>query len=132
MKETPFDPRALDELRERAKRQLRQRMRALRAAYPDPQRAERSRAAVARLIGLPEFEAARNVALFWPLLERQELDLRELDALSRARNKLLFYPCLDEKDGQLETGFRPVFATSELVDRGRRFAQPPPAARRVA
>jgi 5-formyltetrahydrofolate cyclo-ligase len=133
MKPTPFDPQALEELRERAKAQLRQRMRALRAAHPEAQRAERSRAVVERVKALPEFEAARSVALFWPLLDRQELDLRELDAALRAAGKLVYYPCLDaSEEGALETGFGRVSATSELADRGRRFLEPPAGAPRAA
>jgi len=111
----PFEPGALDELRERAKRQLRQSMRSLRAAYPEAQRAEKSRAVVERISALPEFMSARGVALFWPLLERQELDVRALDSAARQAQKPIYYPCLDSYEDRIETGFRPVSATSELV-----------------
>ena len=127
----PFEPGALDELRERAKRQLRQSMRSLRAAYPEAQRAEKSRAVVERISALPEFMSARGVALFWPLLERQELDVRALDSAARQAQKPIYYPCLDSHEDRLETGFRPVSATSELVERGHRFAEPPPEAPRA-
>jgi 5-formyltetrahydrofolate cyclo-ligase len=127
----PFEPSALDELRERAKRQLRHSMRSLRAAYPEAQRADKSRAVVERISALPEFMSARGVALFWPLLDRQELDVRALDSAARQAQKAIYYPCLDSHEDRIETGFRAVSATSELVERGRLFAEPPPEARRA-
>jgi 5-formyltetrahydrofolate cyclo-ligase len=107
-------------------------MRSLRAAHPEAQRAERSRAAVERILALPEFVAAKGVALFWPLAGRQELDLRDLDAAARARDKAVYYPYLEPRESAFETGFRRVFAASELAERGHRFSEPPPDAPRAA
>lgn len=124
----PFDPDALAELRDRAKRQLRKRMKALRAAHPPAQRDQRSRAVVERVISLPEFQSAKSVALFWPLLEGHELDVRALDSAARSADKAVFYPYLEPRADAFETGFRRVFAVSELAERGRRFHEPLPSA----
>lgn len=118
-------------LRDRAKRQLRSRMKALRAAHPEPQRAERSRAVVERVLALPEYEAARSVGLFWPMLERQELDVRALDVAARAAQKAVYYPYLEPHGDGFVTGFRRVESTSELAERGRHFHEPPSTAPRA-
>ncbi|HEX6766639.1 MAG TPA: hypothetical protein VF103_14195, partial [Polyangiaceae bacterium] len=60
----PLDPRLVAELAVRAKVQLRARMRALRSAHPARARAERSARVIDRIVALPEFRAARAVALF--------------------------------------------------------------------
>ena len=39
-----------------------------------------------------EFVAARGIALFWPMLEQHEVDVRGLDALARAAGKRVYYP----------------------------------------
>jgi 5-formyltetrahydrofolate cyclo-ligase len=75
----PVDPRLLAEVTERAKRQIRTRMRSLRTAHPEAALAERSARIVARLAALSELVQARAVASFWPMTERHEVDLRALD-----------------------------------------------------
>jgi 5-formyltetrahydrofolate cyclo-ligase len=125
----PVDPRLLAEVTERAKRQIRTRMRALRGAHPPATLAERNARIVARLIALPELAEARAVACFWPMTERHEVDLRPLDAFLRERNRRVFYPGLAGGGGAaLRTAMRLARSSDELVERGGRFAEPPPDA----
>ncbi|HZU83995.1 MAG TPA: 5-formyltetrahydrofolate cyclo-ligase, partial [Polyangiaceae bacterium] len=60
-------------------------MRGLRSALPAAACAERSARIVSRLLSLDVIERARAVALFWPMQERHEVDLRALDARLRDR-----------------------------------------------
>jgi 5-formyltetrahydrofolate cyclo-ligase len=127
----PLDPRLVAELAVRAKSQLRARMRALRAAYPETARAERSARLVERVLALPEFAAARAVALFASLLDGGEVDLRGLDGAARAAGKRVYYPTVERKDGREHTALALVADPSELVSRGRRFAEPAESAPRA-
>jgi len=123
-----LDPRELAELVDRAKKQLRQRMRALRGAYPATGLAERSDKVVAGVARLDAFQAARAVALFHPLLDRNEVDIRPLDALARSLGKAVYYPGIrEDAEGRLHSDFRLTSAPAELAERGRRFLEPPPA-----
>lgn len=125
--EPPLSPDHLAEVTRRAKRQIRQRMKALRASIPSPQRAEKSQAIVRALLELPEVRDARAVALFWPLEERGEVDLRELDAALRARGVRVYYPVQEPGDGgAFFTGFRLTESLTDLAERGSRFLEPPP------
>jgi 5-formyltetrahydrofolate cyclo-ligase len=117
------------ELRARARKQIRQRMRSLRAAYPAPALAIRSERIVARLSELEAYRAARSVALFWPLAH--EVDVRALDQAARAEGKSLFYPLMEPTATGYRTAFARVHDVSELAVRGGRFAEPPPAAPRA-
>ena len=88
----PFS--AADELalRHRMKAELRRRLRAVRQNLGESAWAERSRA----LVDAPDAEpvaSARRVALFFPIVERREVDLRELDAPPRAG--AVAYPAID-------------------------------------
>jgi 5-formyltetrahydrofolate cyclo-ligase len=124
-----LDPKLLAEMAARAKLALRQRMKALRAAYPAGALAERSAKIVARVAELPAFEAARGVALFWPLLDKHEVDVRPLDTLARQRGKQVYYPGFTRTaDGTLCTDLRLTRSVAELELRGQRFAEPPPDA----
>lgn len=129
-----LDPRLVAEIGARAKVQLRTRMKALRAAYPAPALASKSASIVARVAELPAFQAARSVALFWPLLDKNEVDVRALDALSRAAQKKVYYPGFTRSaEGVLSTDLRLTESVGDLAVRGQRFAEPPadaPAARR--
>lgn len=84
------------ELSRRAKVALRKRARGLRASIPAVALAERSARIVARLEAEPAILAAREVALFFPMLQRHEVDLRALDASLRARGVRVAYPRIDE------------------------------------
>jgi 5-formyltetrahydrofolate cyclo-ligase len=114
----------LDALRIRAKRQLRDRARALRTAIPEPAREARSLRVVERVFELPEVQAASAVASFWPMTSRGEVDLRTLDERLRAAGKRLFYPGMAEPDGP-GPRFARVDDRAALADRGRRFLEPP-------
>jgi 5-formyltetrahydrofolate cyclo-ligase len=122
----PVDPRLLAELTERAKRQIRARMRSLRAAHPAAALAERSARIVARLLALPQLAQARSVASFWPMAERQEIDLRPFDAHLRELGKAVYYPGLAGGDSApVRTALRSTRSSDELLVRGGRFAEPP-------
>ena len=120
-----FDPATLADLKFRAKKQLRGRMRGLRAAHPEAVLAQASQRVVERVLGLPQFQSAQGVGLFWPMLERHELDVRPLATAAQAAGKRLYYPFQDPKAGGFETGFRQVQDVAELADRGQRFFEPP-------
>jgi 5-formyltetrahydrofolate cyclo-ligase len=125
-----LDPALTRELAERAKRELRKRMRALRAAYPATARAQRSARIVSRLLALPEVARARSIASFWPIEDRGEVDLRALDEALRAAGKSLYYPGFARDDGGRErTDLRLTESASELASLGQRFSEPPAEAR---
>jgi 5-formyltetrahydrofolate cyclo-ligase len=115
----PVDERYLLEV---AKVELRKRMRGLRHTTPASACAARSEKIVERLRGLPPVAAARSVALFWPMEDRHEVDLRPLDAELRARGVHVAYPSIDPSDGAMTFRFA---QPSELEERGYGFAEPP-------
>jgi 5-formyltetrahydrofolate cyclo-ligase len=127
----PLDPRLVAELAVRAKQQLRARMRALRAAHPEKARAERSARVVERVTLLPEFQAARGVALFASLRDGGEVDMAPLDRAARAADKRVYYPTIERRGDREHTALAETFDSSELAARGRRFAEPPEGARRA-
>lgn len=130
----PDAPLPADQLKlfsDKARKQLRARMRATRGAVPVAALAARSQRIVERLLTLPVVQRATSVALFWPLEQNREVDLRSLDAELAARGVARYYPfmdpSLDEQGGAaFTTGFRRVESTNTLVERGRRFLEPPP------
>jgi 5-formyltetrahydrofolate cyclo-ligase len=85
---------AEDVLRRRVKVELRKRMRGLRKALPAGACRDRSARIVERLASLEDLAKARAVALFWPIEERHEVDLRLLDALLRSRGARVAYPAV--------------------------------------
>ncbi|HTA92638.1 MAG TPA: 5-formyltetrahydrofolate cyclo-ligase [Polyangiaceae bacterium] len=123
-----FDPATLADLKFRAKKQLRMRMRGLRAAHPEAVLARAAARVVEQVLALPQFQAARGVGLFWPMTERHELDVRPLAPAALAANKRIFYPYLLPTATGFKTGFREVKSESELALRGQRFFEPPPDA----
>jgi len=124
-----LDPRLVAEMGARAKVQLRQRMKALRGAYPASALAEKSARLVTRVAELPAWSAARSVALFWPLLDKHEVDVRPLDALARAAGKAVYYPGFTRSaEGALATDLRRTESVADLAVRGQRFLEPPPDA----
>jgi 5-formyltetrahydrofolate cyclo-ligase len=120
-----FDATQVEELAQAAKVELRKRMRSLRAAHPASALALRNRSIVQRALALPGFAAASGVALFFPMAERQEVDLRELDAEARRQGKRVYYPFLQQRGESLMTGLRLTSSLSDLADRGQRFLEPP-------
>jgi 5-formyltetrahydrofolate cyclo-ligase len=123
-----FDPEAEAFLRRQAKAELRRQMRALRAAIPEKARAARSEKIVQRVISSPAFDRASAVGLFWPMLDKSEVDVRPLDAAAREKNKRVAYPFLrDEGDMALL-----VAEAGSLEERGNGFAEPPEDGEEVA
>ncbi len=127
----PLDPRLVADLAVRAKKQLRARMRALRAAHPEKVRAERSARLVERIVALPEFAGAGAIALFASLLDGGEVDLRALDEAARLAKKRVFYPTVERKGERDFTALAEAVDPSDLAARGRRFAEPPEGAPRA-
>lgn len=122
-----FEADQVSELADAAKQELRKRMRALRSAHPAAALALRSRAIVERVLALPAFQSAAGVALFFPLLERKEVDLRELDAAARSQGKRVYYPFMRRRGAADVSGLKATASLDELADRGARFLEPPPA-----
>jgi 5-formyltetrahydrofolate cyclo-ligase len=96
---------AEDVLRLRVKAELRKRMRGLRNALPAAACARRSAGIAFRLMSLEPIAAATSVALFWPLAQRHEVDLREVDALLRDRGVRIAYPSVDEESATMTLRF---------------------------
>jgi 5-formyltetrahydrofolate cyclo-ligase len=115
-----FDPEAEAFLRRQAKAELRKQMRALRAAIPEKARAARSEKIVERVLASKAFERASSVGLFWPMLDRNEVDVRPIDAASREKSKRVAYPFLR---GEGEMALL-VADPASLEERGNGFAEP--------
>jgi 5-formyltetrahydrofolate cyclo-ligase len=125
-----------DDLRRRVKRELRKRARGVRVATPSDACQKRSASIVARLLSLEPLMQARTVALFWPIVDRHEVDLRGLDTALRARGVKVAYPALAPEDDEASAAATPYRAmtfhvvddTARLEERGNGFAEPPPGA----
>ncbi len=120
-----LDPEARAVLVQQAKRELRRHQRALRQALPAASVQARSARVCERLLGLDEYRSARSIALFWPIVERNEVDLRALDQRARADGKRVYYPFMDASERGYRTGFRETPDPGLLTERGRGFAEPP-------
>jgi 5-formyltetrahydrofolate cyclo-ligase len=123
-----FDDAQVAAVAEAAKVELRKRMRALRTAHPAEALRRRSEALVSRALSLPLFESARAIALFFPMEDRKEIDLRPLDAEARRRGKRVYYPFLEQRGDALVSGLRLTASLEELAERGQRFFEPLPDA----
>ncbi|MES1183703.1 MAG: 5-formyltetrahydrofolate cyclo-ligase [Myxococcales bacterium] len=123
-----FEASQVAELAEAAKQELRRRMRALRTAHPAPALKIRNSALVTRASALDAFVQARSVALFFPMEDRKEVDLRELDAEARRQGKRVYYPFLEARGEAMVSGLRLTQSLSDLAERGRRFYEPLPDA----
>ena len=97
-------------------------MRGLRSTFPADVCAAKSHAIVQKLTERAEIATAKNVALFWPIESRHEVDLRELDALLRKRGVRVFYPAIDPETKVMT--FRLVDDVSILTDLTFGFAAP--------
>lgn len=109
-------------LRFKVKAELRKRMRGVRKTTPLDACASRSAAIVDRLKAHPAIASAKSVALFWPMIERHEVDLRPLDALLRARGVRVAYPAIDEATNVMTLRF--VDDLEHLRERGYGFMEP--------
>lgn len=110
MQDPEHDPKAVAYLREHAKRELRSRMRSVRAVMPASAREERSRAAAQRLIELAEYVGAQTIVGFSAI--QKEIDPALLLAGARASGKRVGLPRVVEQVLELHE-FRDV---SELVE----------------
>ncbi len=111
----------------RAKIELRKRLRALRHTTPSAALAKRSERIVENLCNESAIETAKRVALFWPIEERHEVDLRPLDAWLRARGVDVAYPCVGDDVETRAMTFR--FSSPEnLVVESLGFRGAPPTA----
>ncbi len=119
---TPSAESTDDMLRVGVKAELRKRMRGLRKTTPQSVIATKSAVIVNRLTGMSEIFAARGVALFWPIEDRHELDLRALDVWLREKGKKVAYPSIDPETRAMV--FRWVASTASLEERGLGFAEP--------
>lgn len=120
-----FDAETLADLKYRAKKQLRMRMRGLRAAHPESVLAQASERIVASVVAHPQFTAAQGLGLFWPMADRREVDVRPLASAAFAAGKRVYFPFLEPTASGFRTGFAQVQAVSELAERGQRFFEPP-------
>jgi 5-formyltetrahydrofolate cyclo-ligase len=132
MTDKPQEPDAYtlaeDDLRRRVKRELRKRARGVRKALPLDACAERSRLIILRLLDLPAVQGARSVALFWPIIDRHEVDLRDLDTQLRDRGVRIAYPAIDPESPHSRMTFHFVNDVRDLSERGHGFAEPPEGA----
>lgn len=101
-------------------------MRGVRKTTPLEACASRSAKIVAALAEHSAVKVASRVALFWPMLERHEIDLRELCAMLRARSARVAYPAIDPESGDME--FRFVDDPTNLEEAGYGFLEPPRSA----
>jgi 5-formyltetrahydrofolate cyclo-ligase len=101
-----FIPSSQEEmLRARVKAELRKRMRGLRRAMPASACAERSARIVDRLATLEPLSRARTVALFQPMEDRHEVDLRPLGARLLERGVRVAYPAAEPETRALTFRF---------------------------
>jgi 5-formyltetrahydrofolate cyclo-ligase len=116
-----FDPEMELFLRRQAKAAMRKSRRAMRNSIPESARSARAERIVARVLEEPAWKAARRIGLFWPMLDRNEVDVRPLDRAARDQGKVVAYPILlNAMDMALL-----VADPSELDERGHGFAEPP-------
>jgi 5-formyltetrahydrofolate cyclo-ligase len=121
-----FDPDERNQLIDKAKRQIRGRMSSVRTVYPVAALIERSRLLVARIEASEPFQAARSVGLFWPLLDRREVDIRPLLERALTLGKRAYFPFLEaDPERGPRIGFREVKQAADLTERGQRFLEPP-------
>jgi 5-formyltetrahydrofolate cyclo-ligase len=81
------------------KDRLRARFRAVRAALSDDDYAAHSAAVCERLAALPELADAETVHIYWPLLQRRELDTRPLIRELDAQGKQIVLPVVAAFEG---------------------------------
>jgi 5-formyltetrahydrofolate cyclo-ligase len=118
-------------LRVRAKVELRKRARGLRSAVPKEAIALRSEKIVAAVAALDAVQKARRVALFFPIVTKNEVDLRGLDALLRERDKAVYYPAIEDEPEEMRPRvmtFRHVVDVESMHERGQGFLDPGPEA----
>jgi len=110
------------------KAELRNQARARRRAADPADRDRRSRGICERVERLDWFETARALALYWPMLDRGEVDVRPLHEIARASGKRVYYPTLRRAGETVERSFRRADDSRELRPRSWPFAEPDPEA----
>ncbi len=115
-----------DFIRLKVKAELRKRLRGVRKTTPLEACAERSRALVTRLEAHPDVAVAKSVALFWPIVTKHEVDLRELDTRLRSRGVRIAYPAIDADSNVMTMRF--VDDVNALEEKGFGFMEPSPTA----
>jgi 5-formyltetrahydrofolate cyclo-ligase len=105
---------------------LRKRMRGVRGATPRESCQKRSAKIVASLLLLPELVRAQEVALFWPIEARHEVDLRTLDDALQRRGARVYYPSIDTDTREMT--FRLRKPDEALEEYGNGFCEPGPDA----
>jgi 5-formyltetrahydrofolate cyclo-ligase len=108
------------------KRRLRKELRRRRVQADSNELAARDMQIVERLDAL--CGSQRHVALFWPMSERREVDLRLLDARLRARGAALYYPWMPNTGEDAPATFRRVVDPKDFVTHPLGFGQPRPDA----
>lgn len=117
-------------LRLRAKKELRKRLLGLRKTLSVDGARGRSAEVVARVVAHPAFDAAREVAVFFPMESRREIDLRPLVSTARERGKVIACPWIG--DGSAPVCFREVVSDDALVTTPIGALEPPADARVLA
>ncbi len=106
MTQSEAEARYEDEIRFRAKRELRKRLRAVRAALPPSAITQRSTAIVERVAHTDAWRDAKTVALFMSMPD--EVQLGALIAMARAQRKRVALPVV--VDGESVLTFRAPYA----------------------
>ncbi|MEP0548259.1 MAG: 5-formyltetrahydrofolate cyclo-ligase [Rhodothermales bacterium] len=107
-----------------SKERLRERFRAARLALSPDEAAAHSAAICERLAALPEVRAARVVHVYWPLLDRREVDTRPLIRRLAASGTCVVLPTVAAFDGTPTLGH--VAFESEDRMRPNRWGIPEP------
>jgi 5-formyltetrahydrofolate cyclo-ligase len=106
----------------RVKAELRKRLRALRRLSTLEACRTRSAKIVEALLLRPEIASARTIALFWPIEEKREVDLRPLDTALQQRGVRVAYPTIDPETRVMV--FRFVSHPPIVEERGMGFSEP--------
>lgn len=121
-------PAGLDEqLAHKVKAELRKRLRALRHTSTVEACRQRSEKIVAALLAREEIARAKSVAVFWPIEEKREVDLRALGVALATRGVRLAYPAIDQDTRVMTFRFAGPEPTA-LSERGMGFCEPHPDA----
>lgn len=110
-------------VREDAKARMRRQARTVRSSMPASILALRSERIRERLSAAPALVNAQKIALFWPILHNNEVDLRPLVALWQQLGKRLAFPRIAVAGGALV--FAWVENSTDLKERGHGFCEPP-------
>lgn len=115
-----------------AKNELRQRMKELREALSPDDVVQKSAAAAAHVLALPELAAARVVAVYAPISGSNELATRPIHDGVRARGGRVVYPIVRKGELPLEwSAVDDVDDVSALPRSSLGIPTPPPSAPRV-